>query len=348
MTTQKQTQVSESKIKLVKELADLIKSKKTILIASIKNIPGSQFQEIVKKLRGKAVVKVPKKNLIFRAIENSGNAEIKKLEEKIDDSFALLFSDIDAFELAGELMKNQSPTKAKAGQETPIDIEIEAGPTDLPPGPAISELGAVGLQVQVEKGKLTIKESKIVAKKGEIIKPKVADIMAKLDIKPFSIGFTPLCAFDTQEKKFYAEIKIDREGTLENLKYACSKALPFAVEIGYTTPKTIIFMIGKAGRQAKVLEKLNPVEESSEDKTENKSEEEKAEEKEEVKEEKENMGKKINDNQNSSESNDLTDENKSERGDERTNIPADGGGDAGKNMVKEKTQTPENKSGENN
>lgn len=53
--------IPQSKIKSLKELAELIKTKKTILIASIKDIPASQFQEIGKKLRGKAIVKVPKK-----------------------------------------------------------------------------------------------------------------------------------------------------------------------------------------------------------------------------------------------------------------------------------------------
>ena len=52
------------KLETVTELKDLVSGSKTVLIASIKNLPGSQFQEIVKKLRGQAVVKVPKKNFI--------------------------------------------------------------------------------------------------------------------------------------------------------------------------------------------------------------------------------------------------------------------------------------------
>ena len=78
MTGKKSAHVSEEKKKIVRELSDLIKNKRTILIASIKNIPGSQFQEIVKKLRGKAIVKVPKKNLIFRAIDDSGKEAEKR------------------------------------------------------------------------------------------------------------------------------------------------------------------------------------------------------------------------------------------------------------------------------
>jgi len=43
MTGQKSTHVSEEKKKIVADLTDLVKKKKTILIASIKNIPGSQL-----------------------------------------------------------------------------------------------------------------------------------------------------------------------------------------------------------------------------------------------------------------------------------------------------------------
>ncbi len=252
-------QVSDEKKEIVSELTNLAKDKKTILIASIKNIPGSQFQEIVKKLRGKAIVKVPKKNLIFRAIDSAdgeSKEEIKKIKEKINDSFAILFSDLDAFELAGNLLKYKSAAKAKPGQEAPIDIEIEAGPTELVPGPAISELSSVGLQVQVENGKLSIKQSRVIVKKGEKIKQKVADIMAKLNIKPFSVGFTPLCAFDNETKSFYAEININTEETLENLKYAYSKALPFAVEIGYISKDTIGLMLAKASSHANKINRI--------------------------------------------------------------------------------------------
>ena len=281
MSGKKSTHVSEEKKKIVEELSDLIKNKRTILIASIKNIPGSQFQEIVKKLRGKAIVKVPKKNLIFRAIDDSGKEAEKKLKEQITESVAVLFSDLDSFDLAAELINNKSPTKAKAGQEAPADIEIPAGPTELVPGPAISELGALGIQIQIEKGKITIKNPKVIAKEGEKISAGAAELMNKLGIKPFSVGFIPLSAFDTKEGKLYSEIKIDREETLKELKMAFGKALPFAVEIGYPTKDTISFLIGKAGRQGKVIEGLKKAE--SEEKEAPKQEEAPKEEKKEDK-----------------------------------------------------------------
>jgi len=256
----KKTHVSKQKIERLSELTKLAKEKKTILVASIKNIPLSQYQDISKKLRGKATVRVPKKSIVIRMIDSFPEESAKKFKEVVKESTAILFSDIDTFELAVELVNKRSPAKAKAGQEAPSDIEIPAGPTELVPGPAISELGALGIQIQIDKGKINIKEPKVIVKKGEKISHGAADIMNKLGIKPFLVGFVPLAAFDTKEKKVYLDIKIDQEGTIKELRSAFAKALPFAVAIGYASKDTIKFLIQKASMHEKALEKFVKVE----------------------------------------------------------------------------------------
>ena len=266
-------EVPENKKKIVQELSDLIKNKRTVLVASIKNIPASQFQKIAKNLRGKAIVKVPKKNLMFRAFDASENEEIKKLKDQIKNSVAILFSDLESFDLAADLLNNTSPAKAKAGQEAPEDIGVDAGPTDLMPGPAISELGNLGIQIQIEKGKIHIKAPKVITKQGEKISTGAADIMNKLDIKPFRVGFIPLSSFDTKEGKLYLEIKVDKEKTLEELKTSYSQSLALAVEIGYASKDTIKFLIAKAGAHEKVLAGLAKEEPKEEKKQEEPKEE---------------------------------------------------------------------------
>ncbi|MCA9488022.1 MAG: 50S ribosomal protein L10 [Nanoarchaeota archaeon] len=253
MTQKAVANIPEKKLSTVKELKDLMTKKRTVMIASIRNIPASQFQEIGKKLRGKAIVKVPKKNLLLRAIDDTKKEENKKMKEKLEDSIAILFSDLDAYELAGVLIKNKTPAKAKVGQIAPRDIEIPAGPTELVPGPAISELGALGIQIQIKDGKIEIKEPKVVAKEGQKISQGAADIMGKLDIKPFSIGFTPIAALDNETGILYTEIIIDTDKAVEELKYAYGKALPFAVGIGYVTQETLRIMIGKASAEERKL-----------------------------------------------------------------------------------------------
>lgn len=264
--TKRTKKIPERKLKEVSELAELIKNKKTIVIVSIKNIPASQYQKIAKMLRSKAIIKVPKKNIIFRALDASGNEAVKKLKEHIKESSAILFSDIDSFELAADLVNKKTPIKAKTGQEAPEDITVHAGPTDLTPGPAISELGALGIKIQIEKGKINIKEPKIIARKGEKISAAAADIMGKLDMKPFKVGFIPLAAFDTKEEKLYLDIKIDKEETIKEMKEAFGRALPFAVQINYISKETIGFLIRKAGMHKKSLETQTPKQNSEENK----------------------------------------------------------------------------------
>ena len=77
--------------------------------------------------------------------------------------------------------------------------------------------------------------------------------MNKLDIKPFSIGFIPLTAFDNESKKLYLEIKIDSEEFIKDLKSYYTKSLAFAVEIGYFNSQTILFLLSKAGIHEKAL-----------------------------------------------------------------------------------------------
>ena len=256
MEKKKKIIIPEKKIKAVEELVRLANSKRTILLASTKNLPDSKFQEIRKKLRETAVIKVPKKNIIFRAIDKIEKGAIKKLKEQISEDIAIIFSDLDCFDLAYELVKNKVPAGAKIGQETPMDIEIPAGPTDLIPGPAISELGALGIKIVIEGGKINIKEPKIIVKQGQKITENAVGIMNKLGIKPFTVGFIPLLGFDTKEEKIYFDIKIDPQGTIAELKYAFSKALPFAVSIGYVNKDTIKFLIRKAAMQEKALNNL--------------------------------------------------------------------------------------------
>ena len=63
--------------------------------------------------------------MVFRAIDSADGPELKKLKEQIKESTAILFSDIDSFDLASDLLKSKTAAKAKVGQIAPFDIEVE-------------------------------------------------------------------------------------------------------------------------------------------------------------------------------------------------------------------------------
>jgi large subunit ribosomal protein L10 len=245
--------ISESKKKTVKELTELMKYK-TVMVVSIKGLPSRQFQEIKKKLRPVAKIKVAKSSLVKLAMEKAGLPEIKELENHVDADCALLFSNEDAFIIAGMLNEGKTPAKAKAGQIPDEDLYAEAGGTDLIPGPDISALSAVGLKVKVEGGKLAIQARAILCKKGEPISSERAAILSKLNIVPFKIGIEPIAAFS--DGKVYSGIKVDKDEALATLKQMYAKAIAFAVSLPFVTKEALPFILGKAASHENALKSL--------------------------------------------------------------------------------------------
>jgi large subunit ribosomal protein L10 len=248
--------ISSAKTKALKELIGMIEKYPTIVVSSIENLPSKQMQKIRHILRKDIVMKIVKKNMAIMAFEEAKKENIKEMAKYVEKNSVILFSNIDPYEIASLFSENRFPIKAKPGQAANDDIIIEAGPTDLMPGPAISELSGVGLKTGVEGGKISIKETKVIVKAGQKISKNVADVLMKLDIQPFKIGLEIKAAYDNKDKKVYTDIKIDKEGFTNQLIGSYLAARQFAANIEYATKETITLIIARAQREALALEKL--------------------------------------------------------------------------------------------
>ena len=122
----KKREINQAKKDLVKKLSEKMKSN-TVMIVSINKLPSKQFQDIKKRIRGRANIQVAKKNLVDYALDHSGIKELHGLVPYVQESTALLFSEMDAFEISSILADNKSPSRAKAGDLAPFDIEVKRG-----------------------------------------------------------------------------------------------------------------------------------------------------------------------------------------------------------------------------
>ena len=245
--------VSDRKKKDMKAIVDEIKKSNSIIISFINNLPSNQLQLLRKKLKGKAKIFVAKKRVTTKAFETSGISEIKELGKHISESSAIIFSNEDPFTLASILADSKLPAKAKAGQISKKEIKLDEGPTDFPPGPMTSEFAKVGAKTGIVEGKIAIKEAKVLVKEGEKVSEDVANLLSKLEIKPFEIGLDIQAAYDAKEKKIYLNLIIDKTKTLEELKHIEASILPFAVQIGYICKGTVSFLLGQAESQAEYI-----------------------------------------------------------------------------------------------
>lgn len=252
----KKHNVSEKKLKNVKELSKLMDDHKTVMIASTTGLASADLQKSRKLLRSKAVIRYVKKSTAIKSIEASKHDGIKNLVPHVIESPALIFTDEDPFDIATILAENKFPAKAKEGQIAPADIKVEAGPTELLPGPVISEFGAAGIKAGIVGGKIAVKEDKIVVKAGEKINKVVVSILQKLEITPFEVGLEAAVAYDSRDRKVYKNIKINKEGMLSELKSAFSTAYQFALQIAYPCADTTAKIVERAEREAIALNNM--------------------------------------------------------------------------------------------
>lgn len=242
------------KMEKVKEIKAMLKKYRVLGIASLHKVRAAQLQEMRKKMKGIAHIKVYKNTLVERTLEEAGKSgEVKKLKEFIQGSNAYIFTNYNPFKLAFLLEKNKVKAPARAGDIAPTDIIIPAGNTGLPPGPIISQLNALGIPTRIESGSVWISKDAIVAKKGTVIDENLASILSKLGIKPLELGLSLKAAYDDGIVITGDELKLSLDEYKKTIGEAYAQALNLAINAAYPIPETIEILLRKAMFEARNL-----------------------------------------------------------------------------------------------
>jgi large subunit ribosomal protein L10 len=242
--------VSERKKQIVKEVGAEVDKYSVVGIVDLYKLPARQLQEIRDSLRGKAIIKMVKKRLISLILRESKKKGIQDLEQYIQGMPALLFSNEDPFKLARIISKSKSSAPAKPGDIATKDIIINAGSTNLPPGPAIGDLQKIKLPVGVEGGKIVVKQDTVVARAGDEITKELADALAKLNINPMEIGLNLLAAYEDGVIYPKNTLFVPIEEYIEKIKTAYKHAFNLSLNINYITPATLPLLLAKAHKEA--------------------------------------------------------------------------------------------------
>ena len=250
-----QAHVAEYKKEIVSDLINLMTDYPIIGVVNMENLPAPQLQKMRAQLRGNFYITMTKRRLIKLAIEQvkSSRKGIEQLENHLGGMPALIFTKENPFKLSRTLQRNKSPAPAKAGQTAPRDIIIPKGATPFAPGPIIGELAMAGIKSGVEGGKVAIKEDSLVAKSGEKIKPKVAEILTRLGIEPMEVGLDLVAVLEKGVVYTKTVLDVDEEKFASDLASAASFAMNLAVYTSYPTKQTIEVLLSKAHGEAKAL-----------------------------------------------------------------------------------------------
>lgn len=215
-------------------------------------IPAAQVQQIRRNLRGKAVIRVTRNTLIEHALSEIGG-KVAGLSKYVSGHSAMIFSNDNPFKLFRQLEKTKTRMAAKAGETAPEDIVVEKGPTSFKPGPIVGELQQAGIPAAIEGGKVKIRETKTIVKKGAVISAKVAGVMIKLDIRPMDVGLALQAAYFEGDVFEPSVLAIDEAAILEQIRRAAAQAFNLSVNAAIPTKDTIVPILTKAVREARGL-----------------------------------------------------------------------------------------------
>lgn len=239
------------KLEEVEKLKKLINSYPVVGIVGIGRIPASQMHEMRKMLRDIAVLRVSKNTLIEHALQNENG--VSQLKKYVEAESAIIATEINPFKLFNKLEKMKMNIPAKGGEIAPNDIVIEKGETPFKPGPIVGDLQKVGIPAAIREGKVMIEKTVTLVKKGEVIKPEVAQMLTRLEIYPLQIGLDVRALYEDGSIFTPDILSIDTEKVMNDFRMAYSHAFLLALEIGYPTKETIQHLIQRAYRNSFTL-----------------------------------------------------------------------------------------------
>ncbi len=217
------------------------------------DIPTASLQVIRKKLKEMNInVKVVKKNLFIKALEKINDPNIKKMIDIIEENkritvlLILPKDEINPFLLNKILEENKSYRSAKEGDILEEDVIIRAGPTNLTPGPVLTELKKYNIKTKVENGKIVITEDALVAKKGQKVDSDLVSLLQKFNITPIPVRIKLLVVYDGKTLYTYDILSTPLEEYINQLRSGFRKAISLTLEIAFPTKENIKILLTKA------------------------------------------------------------------------------------------------------
>jgi large subunit ribosomal protein L10 len=248
----KSRRIPSWKLEMAREIAELTKEYKTLLIVDLTGVPAKHIQMARKKLNNIAVMKVIKPKVALKVFGELG-LPVRELEPHLTGQVMLVYSDKNPFELAGMIEGLVTYDYYSPGEVADKDIVIPEGNTGLPAGPTLSVFSRLKIPTKVQGNVIYVAKDTLAAKKGDRISPDLASILQKLGLALKEIRFKIKCAVDGGLVIPADKLKLNIAEYEEEIKRACLDAFKLAVELVVPEPIILSYVIQRAQREAMAL-----------------------------------------------------------------------------------------------
>jgi large subunit ribosomal protein L10 len=254
------THIPQWKKDEIKKIIEGIGAHKTSGIVDVHGVPSNSLQKMRENLRGKVEMRMVRNTLATIALDSiPADQKAHELSKYVEGQMVMVYTDLNAFKLYKLLESTKSKRPAKGGDIAPEDIMVPKGPTSFKPGPIVGELQQAGIPAGIEGGKVVIKDTKTVVRRGDKISAKLAEMLTRLEITPIDVGLNLRAVVEGHTLYMPAELSISEDVLRNQFAQAAREAFNLSMETGDTTKETIEPLIQKAVMESKALAVNAPI-----------------------------------------------------------------------------------------
>lgn len=196
--------------KVIKQLCTYFLKYNQVLLVDLNNCSNSQIQAarvLIQQSEKRGEFIVGKNTIINKALKwlttepEKGTKEfedhslwqrkesLKSLVKEIQGNVGIIFSDEDYSSIKEKIERQVLRVAAKVGAESPSDVFIPPGPTNIDVG-KVQVFQKLNVATKAVRNMLEIQKEVHVLKKGEKVSSNAAELCRLMDIKPFVYKLT--------------------------------------------------------------------------------------------------------------------------------------------------------------
>jgi len=227
---------SERKQEYFNKLIKLLDEYPKIFIVIADNVGSNHMQQIRRSLRGKAVLLMGKNTMIRKAIRGhiQNNASLEQLLPFIKGNIGFIFTKGDLGEIKKVIVESKVAAPAKAGAIAPCDVVVPAGNTGLEPTQT-GFLQALNIPSKISRGQIEITNDVSLLKEGQKVGASEANLLAKLNIKPFQYGLKIKGIYDEGSIYDAKVLELTDDDLLKKFNNGVRNVACVSLAIGYPT-----------------------------------------------------------------------------------------------------------------
>jgi len=186
----------QRKVDYIARMQELCETYSKVFVVNATHVGSKQFQDIRVALRGFGVVLMGKNTVMRKVINGLGaDSPYAALLPEIVGNIGLVFVKDNMPTCRDIIGQYVVPAPARAGVVANADVVVPKGPTGADPSQT-SYFQTMDIPTKISRGQIEIQSDVHLITKGERVTAGQADLLQKLNIRPFTYGLAITKVFD--------------------------------------------------------------------------------------------------------------------------------------------------------